>query len=80
MKKLLKKTGQITIGIALISALGLLAGSALTSWATASRANSILNAKIQVVERTEELHYLELKEDITEMKSDIKSILEILRG
>ena len=79
MKKLLK-AGQITIGIALISALGLLVGSGLTAWATASRANSVLNAKIQVVERTEELHYLELKEDITEMKSDIKSILEILRG
>jgi len=79
MKKLFKKTGQFTIGAAIISALGLLGGSVFTAWATASKANSDLRTEITevrgyigIVEEREKNHY-------DELKSDTEAILEILR-
>ena len=49
--------GQLQIGVAIINAIGLLGSSLLGAWGISSRQTAVL-------ERTEELHYKELKEII----------------
>jgi len=74
-----KRKGGITLiplviaGFTLLASIG---GAWISASASAQREISTVNTKVELVERTEELHYKELKEDLDEIKDDIKQLLK----
>lgn len=63
-----------TIIIAIIGAISMLGASILTAWGTSNARSYKVEARIDVTERTVDLHYRELKEDVGEIKADVKDI------
>ena len=60
--------GQISILAIIIGVGGTIIASALGAWATASTRVNIIDTKVQVVERTEQIHYMELKEQLNRIE------------
>ena len=72
--------GQSTIIIVgIIAAVATIGGSWLTGWFGASKRVGEIEKNVAIVKTTESLHYMELKEDVKEIKTDIKTILNLLR-
>ena len=78
--KQIKNRGQVPFLIPIISGTFLLlasiGGAWFTSNATAERKISSVNTKVELVQRTEELHYRELKEDLDEIKNNIQKLVD----
>ena len=77
--------GQIGLITAIVGATGMILASAFTGWFSASSGIDEVRAEVSnvrneanLIKTTEELHYKELKEDIGEIKRDVKSILNAL--
>lgn len=75
-----KKKGQVPFLIPIISGTFLLlasiGGAWFTSNATVERKISTIDTKVELVQRTEELHYRELKEDLNEIKNNIQKLVD----
>lgn len=74
--------GQISVSIAIIGAVGTIGAAGITGWFSAASAIrkelSTINTKVQVVEEREDNHYRELRDDVGEIKTDVKTILKAL--
>lgn len=55
-------------------------GAWITASASAQREIGNVNTELQIVKTTEGLHYKELKDDLNEIKVDIKDLLELSRN
>ncbi len=54
------KKGQITLGVAIVTTIGVIGGSFISSWFTAGRRVAEVEKDVAVLEITEDLHYKEL--------------------
>ena len=78
----IKNKGQVGIMAIIIGGVFTLMASIGGAWmaasASASKELSSVNTEVQLNKQREDIHYIELKGDNREMKSDIKDILKAL--
>lgn len=75
---MIKKIGQIGLGVALVGLCGTVLVSVISGWATASNRTAKIETKVEVVKTTEELHYKELVGKIDAMDEKIDKFDEKL--
>ena len=72
--------GQISLAISLVGALGMITAAGVTGWFSAASAVSsrvaAAEAKIGIVENTENLHYLEVSKILERMEKKMDSALQ----
>ena len=68
--------GQISLWLALVSAVGMVVASAFTSWATVSSRISSAENKVSVVEEREQNHFLEVSKALERIEKKMDNLLE----
>ena len=68
--------GEISVTTAIITAIGLIGGSIITSWATASSRINATDTKVEVVQEREDNHYQELLAGQNRLEAKVDRILE----
>jgi len=75
--------GQISLPIAVISAMGMIVAAAFTSWATAQSNISAVNTKVDVVQEREGNHYIEIQKQYAETQKQLSGMdqkLDLILG
>lgn len=77
MKYLKQKfqSGQVSLAVAIVSAISLIAGSGITAWATANARVNSIDTKVQIVQEREENHYKELQTNLIRIEKKLDSVL-----
>lgn len=68
--------GQISLSIAITGAIATVLVGAMSSWATASSRVSQVETKIEVVAKTQELQYKEIKEGLGRLEDKLDEALK----
>lgn len=65
--------------VAIVGAVATIVTGAFTAYATSSARVNQIDTKVEVLNKTQELQYTELKGQITEIRSDVKEILKAVK-
>jgi hypothetical protein len=71
------KKGQVSVGMAIVGAVGMIVASAITAWATTGTRVNDIETQVSVVETTEALHYTELNKRLDRIESKLDQVLKI---
>lgn len=68
--------GQMSLVALVLTGAFALTGTVITSWATANTRVASIDTQVKLVEKTEALHYLELRKDLARIESKLDQIIK----